>query len=122
MKSESLRYFRDLLDVRLREVLPVMLRLDSCLKEEREHKDPMDEVELTARLSEKQRLAQIQNRTQQSVLEIQAAMRRIKLGRFGTCEECGMEIELERLKVQPMTTLCIHCKTKQEQVEKLEGE
>ena len=114
MKSESLRYFRDLLDVRLREVLPVMLRLDSCLKEEREHKDPMDEVELTARLSEKQRLAQIQNRTQQSVLEIQAAMRRIKLGRFGTCEECGMEIELERLKVQPMTTLCIHCKRERE--------
>ena len=114
MKTEMLRYFRDVLDARLREVMPVMLRLDSCLKEEREHKDPVDEVELTARMSEKQRVAQIQHRTQRLVQEIREAIRRLKSGDFGICAECGMDIEIERLKVQPMTTLCIHCKREME--------
>ena len=34
------------------------------------------------------------------------------------CEECGDEISEARLKVRPVTTLCINCKMEEEQKER----
>jgi len=31
-------------------------------------------------------------------------------GSFGICEECGEEIDIERLNIRPVTTFCIRCK------------
>jgi RNA polymerase-binding transcription factor DksA len=38
---------------------------------------------------------------------MEAALGRIGDGTFGTCARCGRDIELDRLKVVPWTTLCI---------------
>ncbi|HEX9910639.1 MAG TPA: TraR/DksA C4-type zinc finger protein [Desulfatiglandales bacterium] len=38
------------------------------------------------------------------------------------CESCGEEISEARLKARPVTTLCIDCKTKQEEDEKVRGQ
>jgi DnaK suppressor protein len=40
-------------------------------------------------------------------------------GTFGVCESCGGEISMKRLKARPVTTLCIECKTKQEEDERV---
>jgi DnaK suppressor protein len=40
---------------------------------------------------------------------IEAALRKMEGGRYGICEICGKEINAERLKVLPHTTLCIEC-------------
>jgi DnaK suppressor protein len=38
---------------------------------------------------------------------------------YGICERCEEEIPYQRLKARPVTTLCIACKTLQEQEEKI---
>ncbi len=51
--------------------------------------------------------------------KIDEALDRITNGTFGICESCGEEIGLKRLKARPVTTLCIECKTRQEEEEKI---
>jgi len=46
--------------------------------------------------------------------EIDAALRRIDEGTFGTCQVCGREIERERLEAVPYATLCIDDKRARE--------
>ena len=48
--------------------------------------------------------------------DVEAALRLIEKGKYGTCERCGKEIPTERLDVRPDATLCVHC---QAEVEKL---
>ncbi len=42
--------------------------------------------------------------------EIDNALSKIEKGIYGTCEDCGKEIEIERLEVLPATRFCIACK------------
>jgi len=48
--------------------------------------------------------------------DIEAALRSIDKGQYGTCERCGKQIELERLEVKPDATLCLSC---QQEVERI---
>jgi DnaK suppressor protein len=48
--------------------------------------------------------------------DVEAALRLIEKGKYGTCERCGKEIPTERLEVRPDATLCVQC---QVEVEKL---
>lgn len=50
------------------------------------------------------------------------AFRKLDAGTYGTCEECGNEIDEKRLKVMPFARLCIECKRKQEELEEIEKE
>ena len=43
----------------------------------------------------------------QGILE---ALERIKDGTYGLCANCGKEIDIERLKVNPSAKTCIKCK------------
>lgn len=45
---------------------------------------------------------------------IDAALRRIDEGTYGTCETCGEPIGEERLEALPWTTQCIDCKRRSE--------
>ncbi|HQK63969.1 MAG TPA: TraR/DksA C4-type zinc finger protein [Candidatus Staskawiczbacteria bacterium] len=45
--------------------------------------------------------------------QIDHAIDLLHRGRYGTCEECGKEIPLERLEAVPYATLCIKCAHKQ---------
>ena len=44
---------------------------------------------------------------------IDAALKRIDDGTFGTCSNCGRQIEQERLEFLPYATLCIDCKRRE---------
>lgn len=46
--------------------------------------------------------------------EIDDALRRIDAGTFGTCENCGQAIALERLDAIPYARLCMECKRRDE--------
>jgi DnaK suppressor protein len=48
--------------------------------------------------------------------EIEDALDRVEEGSYGTCEDCGAPINLERLKVLPFTTVCVQCQEKREQM------
>ncbi|HBR96513.1 MAG TPA: dimethylmenaquinone methyltransferase [Gammaproteobacteria bacterium] len=41
--------------------------------------------------------------------QIEAALRRIKAGTYGRCEECGEPIAPARLDIVPYTATCIDC-------------
>lgn len=60
----------------------------------------------------------IRDRERKLINKIKDALERIDSGDFGVCEECGDEISEARLKVRPVTTLCINCKMEEEQKEK----
>jgi RNA polymerase-binding protein DksA len=45
---------------------------------------------------------------------IDAALKRIEEGTYGTCVSCGDQIRYERLEATPWADLCIDCKRKAE--------
>ena len=63
-------------------------------------------------------ILRLREREQRLLKKIDEAVDRIRAGTFGICEECGEPIGYKRLKARPVTTLCINCKTKQEEDEK----
>ncbi len=46
--------------------------------------------------------------------QIDAALKRIDDGTYGTCTNCGREIAIERLEAYPWASLCIDCKRRVE--------
>jgi len=60
----------------------------------------------------------IKDRERKLIRKIDQAINRIKEGEFGLCEACGGDISPKRLQARPVTTLCIDCKTEQEQEER----
>lgn len=46
--------------------------------------------------------------------DIEAALKRIEAGEYGTCEQCGNEIDYARLEVQPTAMRCIECQAQYE--------
>ena len=60
----------------------------------------------------------IREREQRLVKKIDEALGRIDQNIYGICERCEEEIPYPRLKARPVTTLCIDCKTLEEQEEK----
>ena len=59
----------------------------------------------------------LRDRDRKLVAKIKEAVKRIENGTFGICEGCGGEIEEKRLLARPVTSLCIDCKTVEEEVE-----
>ncbi|MEK6777595.1 MAG: TraR/DksA C4-type zinc finger protein [bacterium] len=64
-------------------------------------------------------LLRLKDREKRLLTKIDQALDRIEKGTFGICEECGQEIGAKRLEARPVTTMCIECKTDQEEREKL---
>jgi DnaK suppressor protein len=48
--------------------------------------------------------------------DINAALRAMEKGQYGTCERCGEPIEAERLEVKPDATLCLNCQREVEAI------
>jgi DnaK suppressor protein len=64
-------------------------------------------------------MLRLKEREQKLLKKIDETLDRMTSGTFGICESCGGEIGIKRLKARPVTTLCIECKTKQEEDEKV---
>ncbi len=64
-------------------------------------------------------MLRLKGREQKLLKKIDEAIERIEQGTFGICDRCGQEINIKRLEARPVTTMCIDCKTLQEEEEKL---
>jgi RNA polymerase-binding protein DksA len=53
--------------------------------------------------------------------EIDQALYRVKEGKFGICENCGKEVEKDRLEAVPHAKFCIKCRLEQEKQDKSQG-
>lgn len=54
--------------------------------------------------------------------DIADAFRKLQNNTYGLCEECGEEIDIKRLQVNPLARFCIACKTKKEELERIQKE
>lgn len=59
--------------------------------------------------------AAMADRRNQELMEIDAALQRIAKHTYGTCLDCGVAINFDRLLAFPMAKRCIHCKSQFEQ-------
>jgi DnaK suppressor protein len=62
-------------------------------------------------------LLRLKDRERKLIKKIDEALERMSGNVYGICESCGGDIPYKRLKARPVTTLCIDCKTLQEQEE-----
>ena len=62
------------------------------------------------------------NRSRKLIAKIDMALRRIKEGTYGFCEETGEPIGLKRLIARPIATLSIEAQERHEQEEKIFAE
>jgi DnaK suppressor protein len=120
LSPKKLRYFRDLLDGKMEELLSEATKtVTGMTSSEETFADPTDRATLE---SDRNFTLRIRDRERRLIAKIKEAMERIDSGSYGICEMCGEEISEARLKARPVTTLCIDCKTKQETEEKVRGQ
>jgi len=55
------------------------------------------------------------------IRDIEAARARVKDGEFGSCDDCGEEISVERLLAWPTATRCVVCQQQRERTYAHEG-
>lgn len=117
MRQRDLRFFRRLLEGRRQEILAEAGRAVDSMngRAETGYADPADRALLE---SDRSFLLRMRDRERKLLGKINEAFARIDEGTYGRCEECGLEIGLERLKARPVTTLCIACKSTQEERER----
>jgi DnaK suppressor protein len=53
--------------------------------------------------------------SQEELIKMDAAERKLNEGTYGICEECGQEISEERLKALPYAIRCIECEERYEE-------
>jgi DnaK suppressor protein len=112
-------YFRDFLTQRLNELLEDANKTITGMTDQIQNfPDPTDRASME---SERNFELRIRDRERKLISKIKGALDRLDNGTYGICEECGEDISVERLEARPVTTPCIDCKKKQENVEKVKG-
>lgn len=60
------------------------------------------------------RTSAIKEQLEKRIIQIRKALSRIKIGKYGICEDCGQMIDTDRLMIYPEATLCAKCQKKRE--------
>jgi len=58
------------------------------------------------------RVSALKLEVDKTLINIRKTLTRIKLGRFGLCENCHQMIDTDRLAIDPTVSLCIRCAAK----------
>jgi DnaK suppressor protein len=61
------------------------------------------------------------DRERKLIKKIDESLKRMESGDYGYCDNCGVEIGLERLEARPTAEMCIDCKTQDELRERQVG-
>jgi len=73
---------------------------------------PADSEEQATELENQEALEVIQETETAEIQHIEAALKRISDGTYGTCARCGEPIDPKRLKALPTAVTCISCAAK----------
>ena len=116
MKQKELDYLKTLLTDQLDDLLRQGGdTVNGVRSQEGYFSDPLDR----AAYDEAQgNLLRIRDRESRLINKIRDALECIEDGSYGFCEICGEEISFKRLEARPVTTKCIQCKTKEENLER----
>jgi DnaK suppressor protein len=117
MEKEKVEFFEELLNERLEKLLSEAEKtVEDMSDDEETFPDPTDRASLE---SDRNFLLRIRDRESKLIVKVKEALERVENDTFGICEVCGEEISEERLKARIVTTLCIDCKTEEEEKEKI---
>ena len=120
MKAERLDYFRTMLQERVQELLGEADKTRNVMTGSgaSHFPDPTDRAALE---TDRNFTLRIRDRERKLILKIREALERIDAGTYGVCEICGGEISEKRLLARPVTTMCIDCKSRMEELERAKG-
>ena len=113
-RANDLLKIRDLLQRRRRDILSASQgaqRELSALKDQ--DRDPEYEENAQAELAD-YTLSSLMESQRREVMLIDAALRRMDTGVFGTCVDCGYDIPIERLEALPFAIRCEEDATRHE--------
>ncbi|OEU71966.1 MAG: RNA polymerase-binding protein DksA [Desulfuromonadales bacterium C00003093] len=117
MDEKILAEFKEQLQQQMSDLLQDAGKTVSGMTEEKSNfPDPTDRASLE---SDRNFELRIRDRERKLINKIHQALERIDDGTFGFCESCEEPIGTERLRVRPVTTLCIDCKTEEERQERI---
>jgi len=74
-----------------------------------------NEIDMASDLEGREMMFQLTSRDRSELKRIQEAIYKIDHGIYGICESCSKKIGAKRLKILPLSTLCIECKEAMEQ-------
>ncbi|MCK5685438.1 RNA polymerase-binding protein DksA, partial [bacterium] len=115
----DLEFFKNLLNNRLEELRSHADSTVNGMTKQKEHfPDPTDRASHESNRSFELR---IRDREHKLIKKVKKTIVRIENGTFGVCEICEEDISLERLKARPVTTQCIDCKKREEDMENAIG-
>jgi len=60
------------------------------------------------------RTSAVKRELDRKIIQTKKALARVKIGKYGVCEDCGKMIDTDRLMVYPEATLCAKCQKKRE--------
>jgi DnaK suppressor protein len=112
LSKKKKEHFKELLTRRLNELLSEANKTVSGMT---------DHTDRATMESDRNFTLRIRDRERKLIGKIMDALDKIEEGTFGICEECGGEISAKRLEARPVTSLCIECKKRQENEEKVRG-
>jgi len=120
MDPKDVEMFREIMTQMLDDILRKGEETIEDMTDTREmYADPADRA--TAE-SDRSFTLRLRDRERKLIKKIQEAQQRLEDGTYGICEECGDEISVPRLKARPVTTLCIACKSREEEEERMRGD
>ena len=112
MKPELIEEFKQLLTQMLDDIKNgAEVTVGGMRQEATPFPDPTDRATLEA---DRNLTLRIRDRERKLQGKIEETLLRVEDGTFGICEVCEEEISEKRLRVRPVTTLCINCKESQE--------
>ena len=74
-----------------------------------------NEIDMASDLEGREMMFQLTSRDRSELKRIQDAIYKIDHGIYGICEGCSKKISAKRLKILPLSSLCIECKEAMEQ-------
>ena len=74
-----------------------------------------NEIDMASDLEGREMMFQLTSRDRSELKRIQDAIYKLDHGVYGICESCSKKISAKRLKILPLSTLCIQCKEAMEQ-------
>ena len=120
MDQKDIDFFHDLLNKQLEEAFEKGEATLTDMNENMEvFADPADRATME---SDRAFTLRLRDRERKLIKKIKSALKRLEEGEYGICEDCGDDISISRLKARPVTKLCIHCKSKQEEEESVRGD
>ncbi len=113
MNKTELKKLKDLLLKKRIALRSTERHLDDDIKSEAENRSG-DSTDIAEADYEQEKSLLMKTRTQDELRLINSALARIEQGDYGECSECGDEIPVKRLAIQPYSLLCIECQEEKE--------